>query len=280
MLSNRLLPVCLATLLCASTAFSQAGTSNTLEICDNGLDDDGDGYVDCYDSDCQCFTGADCSVKELPFDFKTRLAWQSTQNGPFITATPVVANMNPQQDSIPEIMVGAAGTSGFNNPNRILFFRGDGSNAANPMALTVPGGFNPYPVPGPTIGDINHDGIPELIISCNDNRIRVFTNYTENPAAPMSLWITSSGTLDYPDQRPFLADFDGDGIPEIYAGSDIFQFNFSNPASPSLNKVINGGAYVGRAMYNSYQEGSCNPTAADLLSVADCNGDPDCAGWS
>jgi hypothetical protein len=128
------------------------------------------------------------------------------------------------------------------------------------------------------VGDINNDGIPELIMSCNDRRIRVFRNYTETPGAPMTLWVTSSGQLDYTDQKPYFADFDGDGIPEIYAGSDVFEFNLTNPANPTLNKVINGPGYIGQAMYSVYQEGSCSPTAVDLLSVADCNGDPDCAG--
>lgn len=272
----------LSSSLCCPLAglWGQHPNSNTAaaEICDNGADDDNDGYVDCYDADCHCFSGTDCSVTELPSDFRARLAWQSAQNGPSVTAVPAVANMNPWQDSMPEIIVAAAAPNGSSLANRILFFRGDGSNLANPLVLTVPGGFDPYPVPGPAIGDVNADGRPELIMSCNDRRIRVFRNYAETPGAPMSLWITSSGQLDYTDQKPYLADFNGDGIAEIYAGSDIFQFDFSNPASPQLNKVINGPGYIGQAMYSVYQEGSCSPTAADLLSVADCNGDPDCAG--
>ena len=146
------------------------------------------------------------------------------------------------------------------------------------MILTIPSGFDNYPVPGPTIGDVDGDGNPELIMSCYDNRIRVFHNYTENLTAPMSLWITSTGSLDYEDQRALLADFDGDGIPEIYAGSDIFKFNLTNPAAPTLTKVINGFPEKGQSKYSGYSEGSCNPTAVDILSVADCNGDPDCGG--
>ncbi len=218
----------------------------------------------------------DCSVPFVPSQFKARLAWQSGQDGPASLATPVVANMNPQADDMPEIIVAEAAASG--NGNKIQFYRGDGSNADNPMVLTVPGAFDNYPVPGPSVGDVDGDGIPELLMSCADRKIRVFRNYTENLTAPMQLWITASGDLDDVDQRALLADFDGDGLPEVYAGSNVYKFNFSNPAAPALTKVINGLSINGHAHYNNYNEGSCNPTAVDILSVADCSGDPDCAG--
>ncbi len=218
----------------------------------------------------------DCSVPFVPSEFKTRLAWQSGQDGASMVASPMVANMNPQEDSMPEIMVVEG--SNFNIHNKLQIYKGDGSNANNPLILTIPGGFDYYPAPGPTIGDVDGDGIPELLIACADRRIRVFNHFTENPLAPMNLWITSASLLDFVDQRPLLADFDADGIPEVYAGSDIYKFDFSNPAAPTLTKVINGGANQGRAHFDYYSEGSCNPTAVDILTPADCNGDPDCGG--
>ncbi len=180
---------------------------------------------------------------------------------------------------MPEIIIG---TSNAGIADKLEIYRGDGSNLNSPMVLTVPGRFDNYPVPGPTIGDVNNDGTPELLISCYDRRIRVFTAYTENPAAPMTLWITSSAAaaelLDWTDTRVSLADFDGDGTPEVYAGSDIYRFDFSAPGGPTLVRVISGPNYRGRAMQNNYAQGSCNPAAVDILSVADCNGDPDCGG--
>ena len=218
----------------------------------------------------------DCSVPSLPPLFTARLAWQSGNTDISSVATVAVGNMNPLEDSIPEIIVGEGGS--LTADSRLIFFRGDGTNAASPKYLTLPSSFDTYPVPGPTLGDIDKDGIPELLISCKDRTIRVYKNYSETTAEPMQLWVTSSSALDYTDQRPLLADFNGDGIPEVYAGSDIYAFNLSNPAAPTLDKLIDGPVNRGRANYSSYLEGACNPTAVDLLSVADCNGDPDCAG--
>ncbi|MCC6725542.1 MAG: hypothetical protein IT258_13620, partial [Saprospiraceae bacterium] len=46
------------------------------EDCTNALDDDEDGYVDCFDSDCQWFNGVDCSSdNSLPIAGK--IAWTS-----------------------------------------------------------------------------------------------------------------------------------------------------------------------------------------------------------
>lgn len=222
-----------------------------------------------------CFA-QDCTVPFTPSQFKARLAWQSSPDRVSVLATPVVANMNPEVDSMPEIIV--AEFQGQSADGSIDFFRGDGSNATNPNRLIIPYGYDNYPVPGPTVGDIDGDGIPELIMSCYDKKIRVFKNYVEGAVPPMTLWITTTDLLDYVDQRPYLADFDGDGTPEVYAGTDVFVFDLTNPAAPALKKVLDNAAKKGQAYYSGYSEGASNATAVDLLSVADCNGDPDCAG--
>jgi hypothetical protein len=230
-----------------------------------------------------------CSVVSIPSMFKTRLAWESPGKGPSSYATPVVANMNPEVDDMPEIIVCGARHSP-NYPdlpgwtNEIYFFRGDGSNAATPLVLEIPGTtFQNRPVPGPTVADVDSDGKPELLMVCRDRRIWVYNNYTENPVAPMSLWVVSADLVDADAQRPMLADFNSDGVPEVYVGSDVFQFDLSDPANPALSRVLNGPIYwganiTGQLFYQQYLFKSSNPVAADLLTPADCNGDPDCDG--
>jgi hypothetical protein len=237
----------------------------------------------------QAQTDTSCTVASLPSTFNARVAWQATGRGPSSLATPVVGNMNPHEDDIPEI-IALGGKNVPNQPthigfsNEIFFFRGDGSNKANPMKLTVQGvNFHNYPAPGPTIADVNNDGKPELLIICLDRKIRVYHNYRENPVAPMDLWITTTDLVDMKAQRPMLADFDSDGTPEVYVGSDIFRFNFTNPANPTLNKVLDGPIFwganlTGQLFYQQHYYQASNPVAADLLTPTDCNGDPDCNG--
>ncbi|MCC6724196.1 MAG: SprB repeat-containing protein [Saprospiraceae bacterium] len=136
----------------------------------------------------------------------------------------------------------------------------------------VPGKCTPFTIP--VIGDINHDGIVEMIIPCKDNRIRAFTNYQADIPPYMSLLATSEIVLDFTSPNMLLADFDGDGISEVVFNNDVLKFDFSNPSNPSLSRVLNGTGHNGWMGSGSYSK----PTAVDILTKLDCNGDPDCDG--
>jgi len=247
------------------------------EICDNGIDDDADGFIDCYDTyDCPCTDVPDCSITEFnDKDFGARLAWRSPANIVNAVGAPMVANLNPNADSIAEIVVPryAGGAS-----NQLLIFKGDGSNANSPSVLTIQSGLSYYPGPVPCIADVNNDGIPELMIVCNDLKIRVYTNY--NPAANpvMTLMATSNGDVDQYDYHVYTADFDSDGIPELYAGNDVFTFDFSVPGNPQLNLVGNGPAGPVGLISSFFASYNASSVAVDLLTPAQCGGDPDCNG--
>ena len=247
------------------------------EICDNGFDDDGDGYVDCFDPDCPCTTD-DCVANpaDLEQNFKTQLAWQSLVDEVSVDGTPMVANLNPQVDSIPEIVViesKASITAQLGTD--LLIFKGDGSNAGNPLKLPITGGYDGYSAVNPAIGDLDGNGIPEVVMVSGDLRIRVFSFYNENANPPMQEIIVSSDLVDDRNRKPYLADFNGDGLAEIYVGDDVFQFD---PGFTTLTKALNGGSAVGEFYYRNYQEGNCSPVAVDILQPIHCNGDPDCDG--
>ncbi|MBL7775784.1 MAG: VCBS repeat-containing protein, partial [Saprospiraceae bacterium] len=109
----------------------------------------------------------------------------------------------------------------------------------------------------------------------------VFTNYQPGANPPMSLLAESVQTTVSGQTRPYLADFNADGQAEIYAGNDVFGFDFSDPAAPVLSLWVSGGA--GPNGKRDDPSGlsllqPVSPVAADLLRPIDCNDDPDCNG--
>jgi PKD repeat protein len=248
------------------------------EICDNQLDDDSDGYVDCYDTDCPCIdTDTACIMNPPLNNFAAKLAWQSTADAASVLSVPIVANLNPQKDSIPEIIICETAQPPVSVVCRnILIFKGDGSNASNPCTLVLPVKMSNNPIPYPTVADLDGNGIPELIVVTYDLKIRVYTDFDPNATPCMKPWVVSSQDVGSPSSRAYVADFDGDGIGEIFSGNDVFKLDLSNPVAPTLTKVLDGSGGEGKGQaYGDYPNSS---TAADLLSRSDCNGDPDCDG--
>lgn len=242
------------------------------EICDNELDDDDDGYVDCFDSDCDCFNGVDCTSLPPADNFDARLAWESPVDELSWTGVPIVANLNPQTDSLPEIIAPVASVNFFTPAHALQIFRGDGANAGSPDQIYFPVGFEWQLTAHPAIADVNSDGVPELLMLDSYGYIRVYRNYIPGANPCMQLWLTSDQPAELMT-RPMLADFDQDGTPEVYAGNDVFRFNFTDPANPQLLRVLDGSGPAGQ-----FFGGANAVMAADLLSPADCNGDPDCEG--
>ncbi|MEZ4939519.1 MAG: M43 family zinc metalloprotease [Saprospiraceae bacterium] len=241
------------------------------EICDNELDDDGDGYVDCFDTDCPCFDpDLACSITPPVQPFSAKIAWESGVDVIDPEAPLFVGNLNPQVDSIPEIILQGRTTG------ELYIFKGDGSNKANPVSFN-PALIDNFTVAPPLLADINADGIPELVLAAATGNIRVYTNYQENQTPPFTLWLESTPAVPGFLSMLGTADFDQDGVPEIFAGNQIFAFDFSNPAAPTLTPRLKGAGNAGAMppLATGFRDVSA---AADLLSRADCNGDPDCDG--
>ena len=273
-------------LLFAITASQAQQAKQLIEICDNGIDDDGDGLIDCYDTNnCDCTPIPDCADTVRSSNFAMQLAWEGgfSNFSPYV-GTPLVGNLDPTKDSVSEIVI-IKPIAPFFYPSsftdRLLIIKGDGSNKNNPSELTIPTGIrllyeSPISI---ALADVNADNNPELIVICADKRIRIFNNYDPAAIPVMQLWITSLDTSALGQTTPAVADFDGDGNAEIYAGNEVFVFDFSNPQAPTLRKRLKGTGSAGRsATTNPTPLSECSSFAADLLTVADCNGDPDCEG--
>ncbi|MBK8568031.1 MAG: hypothetical protein IPN76_33140, partial [Saprospiraceae bacterium] len=232
------------------------------EICGNQLDDDDDGYTDCFDEECECFQSEECTAEgEVPIE--ARLAWKSEGGLIASNANPIVANLNPKEDEVSEIIVADKASA------KLLIYKGDGSNSEEPVSLDIPGGIGNVT---PAIADIDADGVPELVVVCADHRIRVFTDYTATQLPPMVLWASSSTNSANPNHAPLLADFNEDGIPEIVLGNTIYRFNLST-TQPTLTLVLSGNGHAGQ-----HSQGTAAPMPFDFLNPADCGGDVDCDG--
>ena len=122
---------------------------------------------------------------------------------------------------------------------------------------------------------MNGDGNVEMIVTTplgNSGRLTIYNSYSSGSTPPMTLVTKTTNQLDLINDRPALADFNSDGIAEVYVQNDIYQFDFSNPNAPTLKRVLNGTGHGGQFSASS------KSNAVDILSPADCNGDPDCGG--
>lgn len=218
------------------------------EICDNGLDDDGDGFVDLFDQDCPCNIDAYqaycpilCETVPDSFpDITLQLKWQSEiiVNRDHIYPNIVVGDLN--QDGITEVITKRSMLTGGNNlTNGLLAFNGiTGQTTSTFNSTPRDVDEENYFV---SVADIDRDGLSEFFYSRADTIVCVNNN----------------GTLRWKSDRlnedggyvVNLADFNGDGIPEAYKG----------------NNIVN--AQTGRLLVNGNSGGGCNEyqnTACDI----------------
>lgn len=229
------------------------------ENCFNGRDDDGDGLVDCYDPDCcgddvcEDFYYADCPIDceytGVSGAFELELEWTTQGSSEFWCGynTPITGDVDG--DGIPEV-IGKPCTGGGGSPwpNIIVV---DGASGNVETVITTPA-FR-YINDGPSLADLDGNGMIEIFFQTSDNlanqnyigngiiggdvRRRIVcyefdgTNYEEK-------WIsnTVAGYDNIEDANTVsAADFDGDGISELYVGNQIF-----NGADGSL--IVEAGA--------------------------------------
>ncbi len=231
-------------------------TSACPEICDNGIDDDEDGLVDCFDEDCGCSEPCedyyymaecdeDCFGGPYPSVFSIDTLWESEQTVAN-WALPVVGDLDA--DGIPEVVSFRSDGPGY------AF---DGVTGAEKYSYTYPG-----IVSGGAYASIgNLDGDPEgEVVVWQDNDIRVYEH---------------DGTLKWAAPRPFgtqlrvsgIFDINQDGIPEIVFGTYIF-------SSIDGTLLVQGNGATGTNM--DYPPIGI-VAVADVLSEADC-GSPNCRG--
>ena len=254
------------------------------ELCDNGLDDDGDGLIDCYDPDC-CATEfcennyynecpIDCDYEPNSTVILMEVEWESTGTQNWCSYnTPITGDIDG--DGVPEVIgkpcTGISAPSSGAYPNLLIV---DGASGIIEDEITTPAFY--YLMDGPAIADVDFNGYAEIFIQAssaisNNNyngggpiisgnvsrRILCYeydgTNYVEK-------WM-SDVPAGYSDVEQAIAvslvDFNGDGIAEIYTQNQIF-----NSIDGTL--IVEGGT----ANHRGWRPAGDNASLAASYSVA------------
>lgn len=260
--------------------------SQIAEICGNGLDDDLDGYVDLFDTDCigsnnSCtLIGDSANCRFIPTNGQMTFssAWISQ---PRITGHSPLAVGDFDGDCIPEVVARHMTVStnpqhmgSSTNPGQIRII--DGRNGLTKWAFNFPD--IAFVNNGFLIADADDDGLGELyyISSSNPSSQNILPRrilcYEYDGAGSFAfLWQSSTpvgfgGTISFNHGCFFsvdIADFDQDGTPEVYSGNQIYN-------SLTGVEIVNGGLSndVGyHALGASHPAGM--PVAVDVLASTD-----------
>ncbi|MGH9738645.1 MAG: FG-GAP repeat domain-containing protein [Candidatus Acidiferrales bacterium] len=144
-------------------------------------------------------------------------------------------------DGFPDL----AGVNGETEPSHILYLWGDGTGNFTPKQLNGPMGFVD------AVGDINGDGISDVIVADRFNEVSVSLGRTNRVfPSPISLAPSNAGALS-------IGDVNGDGLPDLLFGGDP---ESGTPGTVFLNQ--GNGQFV--------LSGTVSP---DAFMLADLNGD-------
>ncbi len=229
------------------------------EICNNGIDDDGDGLIDCYDpqcngnSDCTDFfygkPALSCTTNPTNPVFSLNTIWESPMDVS-TRSTMMVGDMDG--DGTPEVVCHQSGV------DQLYILDGQTGN----VEVTINCPAIADHVDAIAIGDTDDDGLGEIYVVTSDNVLRCF----ENDGTPKT-GFTPPTTGFTNESIPGIADFDQDGIPEIYKDNRIYHsltgaLIASGTGSTGDNPGSNGAP-------------ASMPVAADVLPDSYC---PDCNG--
>ena len=178
--------------------------------CGDGVDNDGDGFFDYYDGDCLAdpdnpnsyiVTQPDCESVPLGNVFSIQAADSSANRTSAAMGMPMVADVD--NDGTPEVIT----TNGQNGMIYIL----DGSDLS---VIENQRDFGPSTRGYPVVADVDDDGFGEIFIVGGDNRIKAYQH-------DLTDYWTANSTGFNDGRIANIADFNLDGVPELYQVNEI-----------------------------------------------------------
>lgn len=240
------------------------------EICNNGMDDDGNGLIDCFDPACceECpehyYTDCDESLCETGRaqggNFDWRLNWQFSGEWDNIN-TPLVGIL--RQSEGPVVVGISTEEVGTVSKQDILIIEGRSGNLLR--RISTP----PLPEYATTIGlaDVTGNGEGNIIAGLSEDSPFSRSLECYDPDGNL-VWISDQphgySTQDV-HASPLFADFNEDSVPEIYVGNMIFD-------GQTGRRLIVGGSDNHRGAQEARQPGYrfFSPVAADVLPDSLC----------
>ncbi|MEM7297166.1 MAG: hypothetical protein AAF391_02740 [Bacteroidota bacterium] len=228
------------------------------EVCDNGVDDDGDGLIDCFDGDCATNAACDdfffgntvsCSDEIDVNTFAIREQWGSADESATSHTTPAIGDLD--RNGIPEVV-------SVNNFGSLDLFVLNGATGATIASADI--GFTPENAP--IIADVNNDETGDIIVSQNRGDDLALYNVDIDLGVLTQIW-RERASVNQTIGLPGVADFDEDGDVEIYYRNEIMDASTGTVLIPTES---------GANWEQDYTHGSI---AVDILDDAAC---ADCAG--
>jgi hypothetical protein len=170
-------------------------------------------------------TDTGCLVTPEIGTFTPVIEWQWNANPDFdgyddIMSTPAVGNLNDDNgdgviddNDIPDVVFTSFSGGAYTSPGTLTAISGDGSGTE--WSIMDAGGYHIYSSGGVAIGDIDHDGIPEVCTAGVEVSVVCVTN--------TGAFKWGAGTAVYGYGSPSFADVDGDGQVEVIYGPEVLE---------------------------------------------------------
>jgi hypothetical protein len=197
----------------------------------NHGDGGGDATADAYQDRCHVQDDMNgvpqCTAQAPPDSFDPDIQWTWTgSNEPNSIVTPLVANLTDDNNDgeinlcdIPDVVVVASIDAGSpQSPGHIYLLNGQ----TGAQELMIPTVIDSTVTPA--IGDIDHDGVPDIVTVDTQGRLYAFDHAGNVIFGPAGQWggTTAAGTPAWYSSSIALADLDHDGNVEIIGGNTVW----------------------------------------------------------